>query len=69
MIRTIVSLPMVVLTTLAWMSPLDARAEAIAGKRPNILFILTDDQGFCDISAHGNPTLKTLNLVRNVKEA
>ena len=38
------------------------RAESIAGKRPNILFILTDDQGYGDISAHGNPVLKTPNL-------
>ncbi len=29
---------------------------------PNIVFILTDDQGYGDISAHGNPILKTPNL-------
>jgi len=37
-------------------------AKSIAGKRPNILFILTDDQGYGDISAHGNPVLQTPNL-------
>ena len=42
--------------------PSGLRAESIAGKRPNILFILTDDQGYGDISAHGNPVLKTPNL-------
>ena len=31
----------------------------LAGSRPNILFVLTDDQGYGDISAHGNPILKT----------
>ncbi len=36
--------------------------DTIAGKRPNIVFILTDDQGYGDISAHGNPVLKTPNL-------
>ncbi len=36
--------------------------DSVAGKRPNILFILTDDQGYGDISAHGNPVLKTPNL-------
>lgn len=33
-----------------------------AAERPNILFILTDDQGYGDVSAHGNPILKTPNL-------
>ena len=37
-------------------------APAIAGKRPNIIFLLTDDQGYGDLSAHGNPVLKTPNL-------
>jgi arylsulfatase len=30
-----------------------------APMKPNIIFILTDDQGYGDISAHGNPILKT----------
>ena len=34
----------------------------LAADRPNILFILTDDQGYGDLSAHGNPVLKTPNL-------
>jgi arylsulfatase A-like enzyme len=37
---------------------------SLAGKRPNVIIILTDDQGYGDISAHGNPILKTPNLDR-----
>ena len=36
-----------------------AASADLAGKRPNILVILTDDQGYGDLSAHGNPVLKT----------
>jgi arylsulfatase A-like enzyme len=39
-----------------------ARADSLAGKRPNVIFILTDDQGYGDLSVHGNPVLKTPNL-------
>src|SRR5262245_35034369 len=39
-------------------------AAALAQKRPNIIFILTDDQGYGDLSAHGNPILQTPHLDR-----
>jgi arylsulfatase len=32
--------------------------------RPNVLVILTDDQGYGDMSCHGNPVLKTPNIDR-----
>lgn len=40
------------------------QADAAADKptRPNVLVILSDDQGYGDVSAHGNPVLKTPNL-------
>ncbi len=31
-------------------------------RRPNVLIILTDDQGYGDLSCHGNPVLRTPNL-------
>ena len=33
-------------------------------KRPNIIYVITDDQGYGDIAAHGNPVVRTPNLDR-----
>ena len=43
-------------------------AKSIAGARPNIVFILTDDQGYGDLSCHGHPVLKTPNIDRLHRE-
>lgn len=36
--------------------------EPAFGKQPNIILIITDDQGYYDLSCHGNPHLATPNL-------
>ncbi len=38
--------------------------QELAGRRPNIVFIITDDQGYGDVSGNGNPVLKTPNMDR-----
>lgn len=35
---------------------------SVIAEAPNVIIILTDDQGYGDVSAHGNPILKTPNL-------
>ncbi len=36
--------------------------EGLQGSKPNIILVMTDDQGYGDLACHGHPYLKTPNL-------
>jgi arylsulfatase len=43
-------------------APAKERAGKVARRPPNIVYVMTDDQGYGDIAAHGNPVIRTPNL-------
>ena len=53
-------LSILVLAVGAWLLDDGTQLQA----KPNVIVILSDDQGYGDLSCHGNPVLKTPNLDR-----
>ena len=41
----------------------------VAAERPNVVIVITDDQGYGDLSCHGNPILKTPNVDELYKQS
>jgi len=56
-----------IISLLIWNCPLSAFAKIPTLKKPNVILILTDDQGDGDLECHGSPYLKTpaLNALYN----
>lgn len=52
--------PILILSVLA----IAVMTVSSAAERPNVIVIITDDQGYGDLSAHGNPILKTPHMDR-----
>ncbi len=52
-------LPSLLILLLALATPLSAE---LAGTKPNVVLVITDDQGYPPIAAHGHPWVKTPNL-------
>lgn len=40
----------------------DCRADSTDTRKPNVVLVITDDQGYGDIAAHGNKMIQTPNL-------
>jgi len=51
-------------TRATWLAGLLTTAGVAVGTPPNVILIMTDDQGYGDIAAHGHPHLKTPNMDR-----
>jgi len=50
-------------------APLHSAGQQKRANKPNILIILSDDQGYGDLSLHGNPDIKTPVLDKFAREA
>jgi arylsulfatase len=50
-------------------SNLAAAPPELAGRKPNIILVMTDDQGYGDLACHGNPHIQTPNLDRLHRES
>ena len=52
-----------------WLLVIIFFVDTVEARRPNVILVMTDDQGYGDLSCHGNPILKTPNLERLYAES
>ena len=49
---------------LASLLSLGILVSSVGARQPNVILVMTDDQGYGDLSCHGNPDFETPNLDR-----
>ena len=52
----------ILLLGLMWIGPVPPVACGEKGDQPNVVIVMTDDQGYGDLACHGNPVLQTPRL-------
>lgn len=58
-----------VLVALVDLAPAGAPAAVSTARRPNVLLIIADDQGYGDLGVHGNPKIHTPHLDRLARQS